>query len=232
MHLLYVSLESIHVIYYISSQQSRSLITTSCRFDVVTPFYVDWKWRWHVQKRWNNISRNVRYRTFWLVRPTKTQNGLCIRAVCSEYSLSTESHFSSLAILIAPSEDSDQPARMRMLIWIFAKRTCRKALYCGSYLCEQWMPWPPARMQIYCWSASYENLSSGHRQTAKIRIFLRIHKGRSRHSMSFYKIKISTRSKSPNDTVWMGHLSAGALRCPEYAFFAWYDLIDTVLYSR
>ena len=67
-----------------------------------------------------------RKRTFWYVRPTKTQIGLHIRAVWSESSLSTWRNFALLAIQTAPSEDSDQTARMRRLIWIFAGRTCLK----------------------------------------------------------------------------------------------------------
>ena len=68
----------------------------------------------------------MRKRTFWHVRPTKTQISLRIRAVWSESSLSTLKNFASLAIQIAHSEDSDQTARMRSLIWIFTGRTCRK----------------------------------------------------------------------------------------------------------
>ena len=37
--------------------------------------------------------------------------------------------FAFLVIPIAPSEDSDQPARMRRLIWIFAGRACLKVRY-------------------------------------------------------------------------------------------------------
>ena len=44
------------------------------------------------------ISRNVRKRTFWNVRPTKTQISLRIRAVWSESSLSTWRNVASLAI--------------------------------------------------------------------------------------------------------------------------------------
>ena len=72
------------------------------------------------------FCRNVRKRTFWHVRPTKTQISLRIRTVWSESSLSVWRNFAYLAIQNAPSEDSDQTARMRRLIWIFAWRTCPK----------------------------------------------------------------------------------------------------------
>ena len=48
----------------------------------------------------------------------------CACADWSESSLSAWRNFASLAIQNAPSEDSDQTARMRRLIWIFAGRTC------------------------------------------------------------------------------------------------------------
>ena len=63
-------------------------------------------------------------RAFWHVRRTKTQISLRIRTVRSESSLSAWRNLASLAIQNAPSEDSDQTARMRRLIWIFAGRTC------------------------------------------------------------------------------------------------------------
>ena len=50
----------------------------------------------------NHMSRNVRKRTFWHVRPTKTQISLRVRAVWSESSLSTWRNFVSLAIQNAP----------------------------------------------------------------------------------------------------------------------------------
>ena len=60
----------------------------------------------------------------WHVRPTKTQISLRIRAVWFESSLSAWKNFASFAIQNVPSEDSDQTARIRRLIWIFAGRTC------------------------------------------------------------------------------------------------------------
>ena len=72
------------------------------------------------------MRHNVRKRTFWHVRETKTQISLRIRAVWSESLLSAWRNFASLAIQNAPREDSDQTAWMRRLIWIFAVRTCPK----------------------------------------------------------------------------------------------------------
>ena len=72
------------------------------------------------------MSRNVRKRTFSHERPTKTQISLRIRTVWSEPSLSAWRNFASLAIQNAASEDSDQTARKRRLIWNFAGRPCPK----------------------------------------------------------------------------------------------------------
>ena len=63
-----------------------------------------------------HLSRNVQKRTCFHVRPTETQTSLCICTVGSESSLSAWRNFDSLAIQNAPSEDSDQTARMRRLI--------------------------------------------------------------------------------------------------------------------
>ena len=60
------------------------------------------------------------------MRPSKTQISLRICAVWSKSSLSAWRNIASLAIQDAPSEDSDQTARMRRLIWIFVGRTCTK----------------------------------------------------------------------------------------------------------
>ena len=69
------------------------------------------------------MNLNVRKRTFRHVRPTKTQISLRIHEVWSESSLSAWRNFVSLAIQNAFSEDSDQTARMRRLIWILTGRT-------------------------------------------------------------------------------------------------------------
>ena len=66
----------------------------------------------------------MRKRTFCHVHLTRTQISLRIRAVWSGSSLSAWRNFASLAIQNAPSEDSDQTARMRRLIGFFAERTC------------------------------------------------------------------------------------------------------------
>ena len=96
--------------------------------------YIRWTWceptmiiiwngicRWMVLKYMRLIVRN---HTFWHVRPMKTQISLRIRAVWSESSLSAWRNLVSLAIRNALCEDSDQTARMRRLIWIFAGRSC------------------------------------------------------------------------------------------------------------
>ena len=66
----------------------------------------------------------MRNRTFWHVLPTKAQIGL--RVVWSESTLSAWRNIGSLTFQNAHSEDSDQTARMRRLIGIFAGRTCPK----------------------------------------------------------------------------------------------------------
>ena len=83
-------------------------------------------------------SHNVVKCTFWHVRQMKTQISLRIRTVWSEFSFSAWMHFSSLAIQNAPSDDSDQTARMRGLIWIIAGRRFPEILFwrCGSDVYE------------------------------------------------------------------------------------------------
>ena len=71
----------------------------------------------------DHMSGNVRkVHSKLSVCPTKTQISLRIRAVWSESSLSAWRNFAFFAIQNALSEDSDQTARMRRLIWIFAAR--------------------------------------------------------------------------------------------------------------
>ena len=76
-----------------------------------------------IKQFYQQTSLTVRKSTFWQVRLTRTQISLRIRAVWSESSLSARRNCASLAIQNVPSEDSDQTARMRRLIWIFAGRT-------------------------------------------------------------------------------------------------------------
>ena len=68
----------------------------------------------------DDLSSNVRRRISWNVYPAKIH----IRAVWSESSSSAWRVLAPLAIQYVPREDSDQPARMRRLIWIFSWRTC------------------------------------------------------------------------------------------------------------
>ena len=56
------------------------------------------------------MSGYVRKRTFWHVRPTKTQSTLFVRAVWPEYSLSAWKSFAPLAIKYASSINSNQTA--------------------------------------------------------------------------------------------------------------------------
>ena len=74
----------------------------------------------------------LRKRTFWLVRPTKTQFSLRIRAVWSDYLLSAWRNFVSLAIQNAPGKCFDQTAQMRRLIWIVAQVRRYVSWRCGS----------------------------------------------------------------------------------------------------
>ena len=68
----------------------------------------------------------MRKPTLRYVSLSKPQFNLSICAFRSQYSLSTWKNFTSLAIHNAPNEDSDQIARIRMMIQIFAGRTCPK----------------------------------------------------------------------------------------------------------
>ena len=77
----------------------------------------------------NNLSGNVRKRTFWHVRPTKTLIRLRIRAVWLESSLSAWKSLASVPIENAASEYSGQTARMRRLIWIITGRTSPKVRF-------------------------------------------------------------------------------------------------------
>ena len=61
-----------------------------------------------------NTNRKARKRTYWHVRPTKTQISLRIRTVWLESSLSAWRNVASLAIQNAPSEDSGKIAR---IVW-------------------------------------------------------------------------------------------------------------------
>ena len=77
----------------------------------------------------DQMSRNVRKDTFLHVRPARTQISLRIRAVWSESSLFARRNVASFLPKNAASEDSDQTARMRRLVWIFAGRTCPRVRF-------------------------------------------------------------------------------------------------------
>ena len=70
------------------------------------------------------MSNNVRKRTFGHVRPEKIPIRLRIRAVWSESSLGAFWITKNSKSFQADNEDSNQNARMRRLIWVFAGSTC------------------------------------------------------------------------------------------------------------
>ena len=72
---------------------------------------------------------NVRKFPFRHVHQMKTQLSLRIFAIWTEFVLSACCDFAPLAIQNALGEDSDQTARMRSLIWIFAERICPKVRF-------------------------------------------------------------------------------------------------------
>ena len=102
------------------------------------------------------LSRDVRKRTVLheprrtktqiILRLTETQISLRIRAVWAEPSLAAWRNFESLAIQKSPREDSDQTARMRRLIWIFAGRTCSQVRFLAS-----WLICDPKIIKSICW---------------------------------------------------------------------------------
>ena len=100
-----------------SSQQTRDPILPAAVYDPQPP-----------DAPGNNLIHNVWKWTFKCVRPTKTQISLRIRAVWFKSSLSAWRNFTSSAIQKALSEESDQSARMRRLIWILAGRICSTVL--------------------------------------------------------------------------------------------------------
>ena len=74
-------------------------------------------------------SHSVTKRTFWHVHSTKNQISLRICAIWSVIVVRIKKNFASLVIQNVPSEDSDQTARMRSLIWIFAGLSCPKVRF-------------------------------------------------------------------------------------------------------
>ena len=73
----------------------------------------------------DDLSRNVRKRTFDCVQPAKIQISLRIRAVWSESSLCAFWITTEATVPHTYNEDSDQTARMCRLIWVFVRRTCQ-----------------------------------------------------------------------------------------------------------
>ena len=74
----------------------------------------------------NKLSRNVRERTFWQMRPAKIQIRLRICAVWSESSLGAYWIAQDPKFLHADNEDSDRTARMRRLVCVVVGRIYRK----------------------------------------------------------------------------------------------------------
>ena len=70
----------------------------------------------------NLMSRNVKKRTFRHVRPVKIHSRILIRIFTGRIS---DSQWCNNA----DSEDSDQTARMRRLIWVFVGRTYQKVRF-------------------------------------------------------------------------------------------------------
>ena len=75
------------------------------------------------------ISHNGRKRTIGHLRPAKIQISLRVRAVWSESSPGAFWIAQDAYFLHADNEDSNQTARMRRLIWVFAGRTCKKVRF-------------------------------------------------------------------------------------------------------
>ena len=63
------------------------------------------------------------------MRPTKAKISLRIRAVWSKSSLFARRNIVYMAVQNKLSDDSDQTARMRRLIWISAGRICHKVRF-------------------------------------------------------------------------------------------------------
>ena len=73
----------------------------------------------------NYLNRNGRKRTARHVRPAMIQISLRIRAVWSESSPAAFWIAKDAKFLHWDNEDSDQTARMRILIWVFVGCTCQ-----------------------------------------------------------------------------------------------------------
>ena len=81
----------------------------------------------------NHLNLNLRKRTFCAHNEDSNQPAHA-RSLIMESSLSAWRNFVSLDIQKALREDSDQPARMRRLIWIFAERTHPTVHFLMSWL--------------------------------------------------------------------------------------------------
>ena len=76
-----------------------------------------------------DMSRNVRKRTFWLIRPEKIQISLRIRVDWLESSVGEFWIDKDTEFLHMDNKYYCRTARMRRLIWVFVWRTCEKARF-------------------------------------------------------------------------------------------------------
>ena len=70
------------------------------------------------------MSQDTAFLTRLLVRPEKTQISLHMHTFYAEPLSSVKTKLGCLAIHRVQSNDSDQPAHLRMLIWVIAWRRC------------------------------------------------------------------------------------------------------------
>ena len=78
---------------------------------------------------YQEMSRNVRKRTIGHVRAAKIQISLCNQTVLSQSSIGAFWTDKETACIHANTEDSNQTARMRRLIWFFDGHTSQKVRF-------------------------------------------------------------------------------------------------------
>ena len=93
-----------------------------------------WK-RFFSNDTYHNMSHYVRKSTLGYAHPTNIQISLCIRAVWSESSLCVFWIAKDAKLLHGVNKISDQTARMRRLIWVFAGHKCQNR-YVFSCCCS------------------------------------------------------------------------------------------------
>ena len=80
------------------------------------------------------MSHDDRKGTFGYVRSAKIPISLRIRALWSDSSLGAFWKAKDARFLHVCNEDSDQTARMHMLIWVFLERICQKVRFLVLHL--------------------------------------------------------------------------------------------------